>query len=267
MGIGDTRDDAALLAALPHDVAALKAFYVRYVRRVSAFAAGRCSNAEDVADVVAQTFLRLMGAAARYDPALGDPAAFVLGITGNLVRELHRGRSRHRALVAKLSGRDLLRHDDVERIEAAIDDARQAHSAREVLDAMPAGQRDVLCLVAEGRTPAEAARELGITARPSSLPSTGRQRQPPSTPRRRRAPEGVVPREPGVTQTAHLALGRLRGSGRLARVPGQELVGVDHGPEVAYAVALHPEREDQDRLAADVAGEPRTAVDGGLDDH
>jgi hypothetical protein len=40
--------------ALPHDLGAFGAFYERYVDRVTAFAARRCSCAEDVADVVAQ---------------------------------------------------------------------------------------------------------------------------------------------------------------------------------------------------------------------
>src|SRR3954452_13715136 len=53
---------------------------------------------------------------------------------------------------------------------------------------------------------------------------------------------------------------------RLVRVPGQELLGVDHCPEVADAVALDTECEDHHRFVANVAGEPWTAVDRGLDD-
>src|SRR5688572_18165436 len=77
-------DDAELLAAVPHDVDAFEAVYRSHVRRVTGFAVGRCSSAEDVADVVAQTFVRLLGAAGRYDPALGRPEAYVLGIAANV---------------------------------------------------------------------------------------------------------------------------------------------------------------------------------------
>lgn len=155
--------DAELLAAVPHDVAAYEAVYRRHVRRVTAFAAARCTSAEDVADVVAQTFVRLLGAAERYDPALGEPIAFVLGIARHVIGDLDRRTSRQRALVERLAGRDLLDDDDIERIEAAIDAARAAPRARQALAVVPPGERAVLGLVAEGHSPTRAALELGIT--------------------------------------------------------------------------------------------------------
>jgi len=155
--------DADLLVALSQDVSAFAAFYDRYFGRVTAFAARRCSSAEDVADVVAQTFVHLLGAAERYDPARGRPAGFVLGIAANVVRELQRSGARRRALVSKLAGRDLLDGDDIERIEAAIDAARTAGALTRALDDVPPGEREMLLLVADGRTPGQAADELGIT--------------------------------------------------------------------------------------------------------
>jgi RNA polymerase sigma factor (sigma-70 family) len=163
MSMGDTPTDAALLAALPRDVAAFEAFYRRYVRRVTAFAAPRCSCAADVADVVAQTFVRLLGAAERYDPGRAPPVAFVLGIAANVARDVHRHRARDQALIARLTGRDLLDAEESDRIEAAIDAARSAGDLRDDLAAIPTGERDVLRLVADGRTPGQAARELGIS--------------------------------------------------------------------------------------------------------
>jgi RNA polymerase sigma-70 factor (ECF subfamily) len=163
MSVADPATDTDLLAAMPLDVSAFEAFYDRYFERVTAFAARRCSNAEDVADVVAQTFIHLLGAAERYDPTRAPPAAFVLGIAANVVRDLHRSSARRRALVAKLAGRDLLGDDDIERIETAIDAARTARTLRGPLAAVPAGEREVLRLVAAGRTPGQAAAELGIS--------------------------------------------------------------------------------------------------------
>ncbi len=161
--MADGASDADLLVALSQDVAAFEAFYDRYFGRVAAFAARRCSSAEDVADVVAQTFVQLLGTAERYDPGRGRPDAFLFGVAANVVRELHRSGARRRALVAKLAGRDLLDGADVERIEAAIDAARTAGAMNDALDGVPPGEREVLLLVADGRTPGQAADELGIS--------------------------------------------------------------------------------------------------------
>jgi RNA polymerase sigma factor (sigma-70 family) len=100
----EQRADADLLVALPHDLGAFEAFYERYVDRVTAFAARRCSCAEDVADVVAQTFVRLLEVADRSDPTRGDPGPFVFGIAVNAARDLHRRGSRQRAIASKLVG-------------------------------------------------------------------------------------------------------------------------------------------------------------------
>lgn len=166
MSVAPTADepsDTELLSALPHDVAAYQAFYDRHFARVTAFAARRCTSAEDVADVVAQTFVRLVDAAERYDPARGEPAAFVVGIAANVVRELYRRSARQRDVIARLTGRDLLDDDDVERIDAAIDAARAARALRPAIDAMPPGEHAVLLLVSDGRSPGQAADELGIS--------------------------------------------------------------------------------------------------------
>lgn len=91
---------ADLLAAADHDVAAFEAVYRRHVRRVTGFAASRCASAEDVADVVVQTFIRLLTAAGSYDPTRGDPAAYVLGISPGAARtRLSRARRRVRDLM------------------------------------------------------------------------------------------------------------------------------------------------------------------------
>jgi RNA polymerase sigma-70 factor (ECF subfamily) len=155
--------DAELLAALPHDLGAFEVFYRRHVRRVTTFAAGRCSSAEDVADVVAQTFVRLLDVADRYDPARAEPAAFVFAIAASLARDVHRGTSRRRALISKLAGRDLLDAGETEQVETAIDAARAAGPVHDALDAVPPGEQEMLRLVADGRTPGQAARELGIS--------------------------------------------------------------------------------------------------------
>jgi RNA polymerase sigma-70 factor (ECF subfamily) len=156
--------DAALLVAASSDVAAFEAFYRRYVRRVAAFVAGRCSCAEDVADAVALTFVRLLDASDRYDPARGAPGPFVLGIAANVIRDLHRRDARQQRLLGRLAGRDLLDDDDIGRVDAALDATRAAGRVLDALDRIPAGEQEMVRLVADGRSPGQAADELGISA-------------------------------------------------------------------------------------------------------
>ena len=162
--------DAELFAAAPSDLVAFEALYRRHVDRVTAFAAARCGSADDVADAVAETFVRPLRIADKYDPARAGPAAFLRGVTANVVRDLHRRRTRHRALLSKLAGRDLLDDDDIERLETVIDATRAAAPLRAALAAVPAGDREVLGLAASGRTTRQTASELGIT------PDAARQR-------------------------------------------------------------------------------------------
>jgi RNA polymerase sigma-70 factor (ECF subfamily) len=163
MSIGRHSNDAELLAAVPGDVAAFEAFYRGHVRRVTAFAARRCSCAEDVADVVAVTFVRLLDAARRYDPARGEPAAFLLGIAANEIRDQGRRDARHQALVSKLSAREHLDDDDIDRIDTALSAAQLTGEMGDALAAIPQGERDMLRLVANGHTQAQAAAQLGIS--------------------------------------------------------------------------------------------------------
>jgi RNA polymerase sigma factor (sigma-70 family) len=162
--------DAELFAAAPSDLAAFEALYRRHVDRVTAFATARCASADDVADAVAETFVRLLRIADQYDPARGEPAGFLRGVTANVVRDIHRRHTRHRALLSKLAGRDLLDDDDIGRLEAAIDAARAAAQVRAALAAAPSGDQRVLGLAATGRTARQTARELGIS------PDAARQR-------------------------------------------------------------------------------------------
>lgn len=156
-------DDAAQFARVSHDVDAFEAVYRRYVGRVTAYAASRCSCAADVADVVAQTFVRVLGAGGQYDPSRGEPIAYLIAIARSVVGDHYRGVDRERRLVHRLSGRDLLEADESERIDAAIDATRAAGPARGALAGVPSAESEVLELVAEGASPTEAAAALGIT--------------------------------------------------------------------------------------------------------
>jgi RNA polymerase sigma-70 factor (ECF subfamily) len=159
---GETTD-ASLLARAVDDPVALEDLYRRYVRRIAGFAARRCTSADDVADVVAETFDRLLRSADRYDPERAPVASFVFAVAAGAVADHHRRGARQRRLADRLQGRDLLDDDDTARIEAALDAALAVAALAPVLDALPSDQSDVLHLVAGGMSPSEAARELGIS--------------------------------------------------------------------------------------------------------
>jgi RNA polymerase sigma factor (sigma-70 family) len=156
-------EDGELLLALGHDVGAFEAFYRRHVGRVSAYAARRCATPADVADVVAQTFVRLLEVADRFDPDRGSPLAYLFAIESSVVHDHHRSARRQRRLVFRLAGRDLLDADDTERIDAAIDAARVAPTARDLLRNVPEEQSAVLRMVADGVSTTQAAKALGIS--------------------------------------------------------------------------------------------------------
>ncbi|HEY3144184.1 MAG TPA: RNA polymerase sigma factor [Acidimicrobiales bacterium] len=155
--------DGELLGALGHDIDAFEKFYRRHVARVSAFAARRCSSPADVADVVAQTFVRLHEVADQYDSDRGAPRGFVFAVAANVINDHHRAAKRQRLLVFRRAGRDLLDADETDRIAGAIDAARAAPAARDALRSGPEDQSAIVALVAAGVSTTQAARDLGIS--------------------------------------------------------------------------------------------------------
>jgi RNA polymerase sigma factor (sigma-70 family) len=156
-------DDGTLLRTAAHDIAAFETLYRRYVGQVTAWAVRRCPSAADVGDVVAQTFVRLLQVGERYDPTRGEPAAFLFTVAGGVLRDHFREQRRRHALVHRVAGRDLLGVDEIEALEAAIDAARLASSARSAIDEMTESEAEMVRMVAEGASPAEVARALGIS--------------------------------------------------------------------------------------------------------
>lgn len=181
--------DRELIARARSDPEAFAEFYRRHVDRVVSFAARRATNASDVADLVAATFLIALESAGRYDPRRGEPTAWLLGIASRLLANQRRRRAREgfaRARLCSLDARPLLGADDIERLEAQIDAAAQAVRARKALADLSATQREALLLIGEdGLSPAEAAQVLGIS------PAAFRVRLT----RARRAVRGVIERQ------------------------------------------------------------------------
>ena len=118
-----------------------------------------------MADVVAATFLTVLTAARSYEPGRGEPTAWLLGITARLIAGENRRRYRENAATARIIGHRLIDASDIERLEERIDAARSGQQAVEAFSQLKPKAREVLLLVsADGLSPAEAARVLGISA-------------------------------------------------------------------------------------------------------
>jgi RNA polymerase sigma factor (sigma-70 family) len=157
-------DDNELLGRLGLDRGALEAFYRRHVPRVTRFVARRCRSPEDVADVVAATFLVVLERAHTFDARRGEALPWLLGVAHREALRMHRRGARDRALGARIAGATLLSEDDHARIHAQIDAERLAPGLREALAALPPAERELLELVAaDGLTAGQVAQVLGIT--------------------------------------------------------------------------------------------------------
>lgn len=84
--------DDELLRRCRSDPQALEEFYRRHVRRLTLYAATRCALAEDVADLVAATFVATLESADRFDPSRGEAFPWLVGIARHLAAD-----SAHRA--------------------------------------------------------------------------------------------------------------------------------------------------------------------------
>jgi RNA polymerase sigma factor (sigma-70 family) len=157
--------DRDLLYRLSADPAAFETFYRRHVDRVIGFTTRRVREPADVADLVSATFLTVLTAAPFYDGGRGEPTAWLLGITARLIANSRRRTGRESAATARIAGRRLLDESDIERLEERIDAARASEAVLEALGRLKPTAREALLLVgAEGLSPAEAARVLGISA-------------------------------------------------------------------------------------------------------
>jgi RNA polymerase sigma-70 factor (ECF subfamily) len=157
--------DRDLLRRAASDSAAFEVFYRRHIDRVVGFTARRVREPADVADLVATTFLTVLTSAQKYDPARGEPTAWLLGITAKLIANGTRRKGRESAAIAKIVGRELIDSNDTERIEELIDASRSTEVVVRALGELKPRWREALLLVGdEELTPQEAARVLGISA-------------------------------------------------------------------------------------------------------
>jgi RNA polymerase sigma-70 factor (ECF subfamily) len=144
----DPRSDTELLAAaLAGDGEAFGAFYGRHARRVAAFHLTRTREAQDAADLTAETFAVALEALDRFDPARGEPVAWLFGIARHRLAQLRRrGAVEDRA--RRRLGIERVRLDDaaLEQVESAASAELVRVELREGFGALPPEQRDAVAL-------------------------------------------------------------------------------------------------------------------------
>jgi RNA polymerase sigma-70 factor (ECF subfamily) len=162
----DGRTDAELVARLRTDPDALEAFYRAHVSAVAAFVARRVSSADEVADVVSNTFLAAIHGADGYDPARSPVTAryWLLGIARRQVADHYGSSGRDGALAEREASRRRLSDDETARIDELIDAQRLAPNIEAALATLSPTVRDAFVLVAVDGFPQKAAAgELGIS--------------------------------------------------------------------------------------------------------
>jgi RNA polymerase sigma factor (sigma-70 family) len=144
----ERRSDTELLAAATTgDGDAFGAFYRRHARRVAAFHLARTRDAQDAADLTAETFAAALEVLDRFDAQRGEPVAWLFGIARNRLANQHRrGAVEERA--RRRMGLERLVLDDagLERVEAAATAELIRVELREGFDALPPDQREAIAL-------------------------------------------------------------------------------------------------------------------------
>jgi RNA polymerase sigma-70 factor (ECF subfamily) len=152
------------LARIAFDGAALERFYRAHVEPVERFIARRVADPHLAADLTSEVFLAAIDAAPAYDRRRGTPSAWLVGIARNVVSAEFRRAARERRARARIDARELLDADDVARLQERIDAEARSRELFAGLASLPAGEREVLELVAvDELNPREAASVLGIS--------------------------------------------------------------------------------------------------------
>jgi RNA polymerase sigma factor (sigma-70 family) len=158
---GSAADDAAVIESSwlePERFAVLFDRHAPHIHRYLARRAGR----QVADDLVAETFLTAFAKRDRYDLGYSDARPWLYGIATNLVGQHHRDEARQYRIMQRAVAEPEV-PDHADRVAAGV----TAQSTRALLEAalaaLPAGDRDVLLLIAwEQLTYEEVSRALAI---------------------------------------------------------------------------------------------------------
>lgn len=164
--------DARLLAATGEgDGDAFGVLFRRHVRPITGYAVRRCDNADDVADLVSDTFMIALDAANRYVPQTDTALPWLFGIARRVhTRQRRRTRSFLRLVTKNTNAQIRYEGAETDAIEAALDAQRAGSEMYAAMRRLSQGEREVLELVAlAGMSPSEAALALDLTPNAARL--------------------------------------------------------------------------------------------------
>ncbi|MFI6520163.1 RNA polymerase sigma factor [Spirillospora sp. NPDC050679] len=141
-------DDAELIRLSGDDPERFAALFDRYARQIHHYAARRLGT-QAADDIVAETFLAAFRRRASYDQARPLARPWLYGIASTLIARHRRDEERHyRAL--RRTGLDPLPEPMAETVVSRVAAEQDERRMAGVLAKLPAGDRDVLLLVAWG---------------------------------------------------------------------------------------------------------------------
>jgi RNA polymerase sigma factor (sigma-70 family) len=162
--MGADPTDRELIGRLEESADAFALLYRRHVRRITTYAATRSRRPEDVADLVAATFVAAFESRAGYDPSRGEVVAWLIGIARHLAADQQRHALREREALIRVAGQRVLAADEIEELEARIDAVREAAELCAGLAGLHSRDREPLLLIGVvGLDHAQAAQALGVS--------------------------------------------------------------------------------------------------------
>ena len=160
---GSAADDAAVIESSwlePERFAVLFDRHAPHIHRYLARRAGR----QVADDLVAETFLTAFAKRDRYDLGYSDARPWLYGIATNLVGQHHRDEARQYRIMQRAVAEPEV-PDHADRVAAGVTAQATRALLEAALAALPAGDRDVLLLIAwEQLTYQEVSRALAIPA-------------------------------------------------------------------------------------------------------
>jgi RNA polymerase sigma factor (sigma-70 family) len=160
---GSAADDAAVIESSwlePERFAVLFDRHAPHIHRYLARRAGR----QVADDLVAETFLTAFAKRNRYDLGYSDARPWLYGIATNLVGQHHRNEARQYRIMQRAVAEPEV-PDHADRVAAGVTAQATRALLETALAALPAGDRDVLLLIAwEQLTYQEVSRALAIPA-------------------------------------------------------------------------------------------------------
>ncbi|MFB4303182.1 RNA polymerase sigma factor [Actinomadura sp. NTSP31] len=145
---GAYASDAEVIRRSVHDPERFAVLFDRYAAQIHRYAARRLGT-QAADDIVAETFLTAFRKRGTYDPGRPLARPWLYGIATTLVARHHRSEERHyRAL--QRTGIDPLPEPEAEAVVARVTAQQQERLLGGALAELPAGDRDVLLLVAWG---------------------------------------------------------------------------------------------------------------------